>query len=1068
MKLTKLLHKSDYVGARNNPENYQVEIQSTSKPLIPMNIKETVDLYEQYTTEYGACDKYRLTLTIKPYCSNVLFNASTEIEKTIDNGNSITVVSPTNSVDVGAIGGFTNVFGRNDTGLFRDYMVSNTEYSSPETGFIYHPGYDIFDNHTLRNLSFRPVMHCYTTSSSNREIFNTARDVMRNIDGREIKFWPRMSVEDGETVKINKHIYEHSNLLSFSDGSAIEANLRSENGWYGFYNASSIRQRYETKEGSGIYVNHIFSHTINNVGNCEFVDMYPDRTLFSLIPKVNKHRNRIERNWDVFLTYPWKNFYNHNLVKNVKTLDNERTGDGNTNGLAVMKVIRKKANTNRYYVFFRTFTKHGLNLNDKIVVYLSKNVGRTYNRLNRTYNVDYLGDINGNNKEYVFGISERSLLNDLFTDTIEDIFYDEVTQTAGCQTISGAMTDVPENNESPQTIEQNLYVLSEIQQPLYFDFNTYDEMPQTVRSNSNEHIRVWNGGYRKYKFNGDQYELTLMEGEFGDWNTYTDLPNEFTFNLIRVKTYDYYDKEQHFLHLKKVDDLYINVNDTINSVFYGNEDEAKWCVRIVRQAKGYDCQYYFRKFRKLPNFKYASEPLSASDSENEIKFLEYIEKNASNENGNMLNFESENYKLAFAKTLYGDDVMQITYLDSITIGKLKDNLGRPLTEIYATIVKRNKGYKLWYPDYGDVGDYSNPEIEYSHCFGSLTTGVEFGSSEEDYLFFTREYNGLMSSISNIHRNPVSGKETAPMTVEDWDDENIEKEITETDDVFYGDVVEYSPAESIEHVLSPCCFRFNTGQRERGSDEQYGIKYHELLYDDYDPDRDVQPERGFFVEDYEYVDAVKRREGYYYNPHTRIQLKRFSNEVKQGTHKRIIVKKATPLQAKSMLIKITTRTAHSLGVGQQLYIINNGIWWHTVVSDVIDMFTFTINPIPKNETELNGNVYVDWIKVCNGLNDGTYQLHKVNKDIPSYAKMLNNNLFVWRNIEGPADFTENDELHFPMSNNALYVDVLIDLILRRQDPEGRNGLLYNGSCPDVVGRIQKESNYEYVPEIENQC
>lgn len=1064
MNKTRLLHKAKYSGARNNPENVQVNIESTSKPIVPMNIKETVDLYEQYMSEYSECDKYRLTLTIKPYCSNILFNAATEIEKTTVRYNNVTVSVPTNISEV-SIDSMLDIYGKKNS-LTRDYMVSNTEYSSPDTGFVYHPGYDIFDNHTLRNTSFRPVIYCRTINDESRSIFNTISDVMRNINGTPIEFWPRMSVEDGYTEKKYKHIYEHSNLLSFSDGSSIDANLRSENGWYGFYNASSIEQRVERKAGTDEYSEHVFSHTINNAGNCEFIDMYPDRTLFSLIPKVNKSRNRIEKNWDVFLTYPWKNFTNHNVVKNVKKLNLNGRADGNTNALAVMTVERRKASTNREYVFFRTFTKHGLSVNDKISVFLSKNTGGTYEKLERTYVVDYLGDVDGNYKEYIFGISEHALLDDLFSGEIENIFYSVYQQTVGdCPTVSGQLTEVPDVSTAGQIIQQWYYTPKSPQQtlPQYHDFQTFDEMPQTINVNSVSDIRVWNGEYTKYEYNGSGYVVTQVDGEFGDWNTYTDLPSSYTFNLIRVKQYTYYEKRSR--HLKQKSG---SISDLINEKFYGNEEGATWCLRIIRQAKGYDCQYYIRKFRKLPNLKYASEPLSSAESTNEVKLLEYFENNACDEFGNMIPFESEEYKLAFAKTIYGDDVMQMTYLDSFTLGELKDNLGRPLTEIYATIVKRNKGYKLWYSDDVDNINYSDSEIEYSHCFGSVTTGIEYIDTDDDLNQFIRNYKGVMSSVGHIHRNPLSNGEVQPLTVEDWDDDNIEKEITENDDEFFGDVVEYSPAEAMERVLSPCCFRFNTAQRELGEEEQYGIVYHEIIYDDYDPNRTEEPTSGFHAAEYEMVGAVKRKEGYYYNPHTRIQLKRFSDSVNQAAHRRVLIKKATPLQSKAMFIKVSTKTMHGLGVGQPIYLCNNGVWWNNTVSDVIDAYTFTLNPVPKDDTSLNGCLYVDWIEVCNGLNDGTYQIRAVNSDIPSYAKPLNENLFVWRRVEYGADFSETDELHFPMSNNALYVDVLADLILKRQDPDGKNGLIYVGDCPDRPGRIRRTSNYEYVPETENQC
>lgn len=35
----------------------------------------------------------------------------------------------------------------------RQQMIMNTEYSKDNIGFIYHPGYDFFTNHLLRNFN---------------------------------------------------------------------------------------------------------------------------------------------------------------------------------------------------------------------------------------------------------------------------------------------------------------------------------------------------------------------------------------------------------------------------------------------------------------------------------------------------------------------------------------------------------------------------------------------------------------------------------------------------------------------------------------------------------------------------------------------------------------------------------------------------------------------------------------------------------------------------------------------------------------------------------------------------
>ena len=43
---------------------------------------------------------------------------------------------------------------------------------------------------------------------------------------------------------------------------------------------------------------------INNRKPCDFIDMYPTRDLFYFDPKYNPYRQRLEKNWHYFLSYP--------------------------------------------------------------------------------------------------------------------------------------------------------------------------------------------------------------------------------------------------------------------------------------------------------------------------------------------------------------------------------------------------------------------------------------------------------------------------------------------------------------------------------------------------------------------------------------------------------------------------------------------------------------------------------------------------------------------------------------------------------------------------------------------
>ena len=1096
-----LLGKKITLGGRNHTNTIPLEISTTSKPLVRKDIKETVDLLEIYREEYSKCHDYRITLTLHPYCTNVLYNVCTEIVK--DEGSSTcNVVSDSNGTSFAS----NDVYGKT-TNVKRAYMVSNTEYSSPDIDYTYYPGNDIFDNHTLRNLSFRQVIGVNDGLLNNdpdiRKVFNTTADYLRTKDGKVITFFPRFSINDVENnKKMAMHIYEHANLLSFIDGSSEQANLYVDNGWYGFKNASSIDSNLQILHSSNqvglLEREHDFSHTINNVENCDFIQMFPDKTRYSFIPHYNTFRKRFEKNWDVFLTYPWKNFYNHNLVMNVKVYNSSETGDGNTKALLVFRLLRTQLSNNRKTMLFRGFCKHGLSVNDKVVIYFSRNYGKTYKKLPKEYTVDYLGNIDGSNKEYFFGISSKNLVNDLFEGFIESSFYNTYTGAIPLNhvEVSSQINDVPDNY-SDEIIQIFKYVqTSNPSSYPYTSENTFDAIPKTINQLSPQEIRVWNNNYEYMEW--DVVEETYIAKEtpneqtaYSQNNTFTDVPNTHLMNCIRIKQYNYYIKNSNnYFKMKNMD-----VDEYINEKFATGE----FCVRFAKIVNGVECEYYIRQFRKVPNFKFSSEQLSLDVATNNAAFLRFVENNATEDDGTMTLFDSDTYRLAFSKTIYGDDVAQVTFLDNVNIENLVDNLGRPLTEIYATVVKRNKGYKEWYvhEDY-QVPNYGSEDIEYSRCFGSLISGLEYLDLDDDFDVNENTWNmkRFMSSVSSIYR---SGGKNSTLSLEEWDTTDEETEITEANNVFFGDVVEYNRVKCQETVLSDVCFRFNTAQREVGqeaSNQDFNFTYHTLQYDDYDPadpsEGRTQPFRVVECRQWgvtqEEIDSennpstllvekgepttIIRHEGYFYKPHTRIPLLRFGNKVFQASHRTLQVKKCEPLQADGMYIKVTTTTRHGLGGGTVMFVAQGDEWVSTTIAYVIDGYSFAMNTIKKSDSERNGTPYIDWVSLCVGVSDGSIKLRVKNSDIPLYATRIDENIFVWREVVNPGDLPENDDYKFPFSNQSFYVDCAVNLYLRRQDPDGLNGLHYygneNGNIPDIDGEMLKTPNNEYKTEKEFVC
>ena len=109
-----------------------------------------------------------------------------------------------------------------------------------------------------------------------------------------------------------------------------------------------------------------------------------------------------------------------------------------------------------------------------------------------------------------------------------------------------------------------------------------------------------------------------------------------------------------------------------------------------------------------------------------------------------------------------------------------------------------------------------------------------------------------------------------------------------------------------------------------------------------------------------------------------------------------------------------------------------------------------------------------------LNNGSYQIKRVNNNIPNNATELKNGTYLWRPVINSWDIANTDtELKdLVFTNNCFYIDKSINIYLKRQDPEDINNLYYKdseGIVSDIVGNvIYEENNEEYKPETEALC
>lgn len=1003
--------ETNSVNSINVDNNINTTIMHTSRPMPFDSTTTTINSYEVFMDEANASDKYRLILKVNPYCTNVLFNQCTEIVKD-EGSDDVKAMLDSNTTSC------SDAYGKR-SGIKRMDAVYNTEYSREKVGYDYHLGYDIFDNHILRNRSYAFVNYKDPNDDNNREVFNTLADFARDNNGNTIETYPRYFNEQNSqffnTNPVDKHVYKMGDILSFYNLDSVNDNLREDNGWYGFKNTNVIEGVTPNDEPMDI------NRVVNSRGNCDFMDMYPDRTLFSFTPKYNPYRRRDERNWEVILTYPYRNSYEHNVVEYYHDkFGNIVEPENRTNGLLVASCKQKIGANGNDVVLFRTFAKHGLSVNDNVQIsYLSDN-DTTYTTLPNTYRVTNTGDIKGNNHEYFFYLSDYNFINDLFSDRILDTFYQHIGYPADPVMLGCPPTTIP-SDDAPTILLYRYIIEGEpTSEPLHQVLPYLPTNVTPISSPLGVSIRNDDDTYTNYFLNTNGEGYAPGKGDAS--------PSQIL-----------------------------------------NEELSKMELRVSRVYKGKKSDYYVRIFRKLPNWKYSNEKLTEYVSEHSGLMDAFIQRNSCDEHGAPILFDYNNTSIGFSNTIYNDTVAQYIFTDSIDVENLKDNRTRPLSEFFVTILKNNKGFREWYGLEGIERDLNSENVEYSHCFAKLLSGFNYLSLRSDTALWGEKNElsdvGILTD-KDILDTSIYG---VPRTANEW--VGLSSDITIDDDEFVGDICEWNDYECVERVLEKACYRFNTAQREYGKDlgNDFEFTGHELVSDDYDVNTG-----GFNVTIYKPTnlggDMLTKVEGYYYNPHYDIPIKKFGNIVRQDSHTLLTVKNATPVQADGIFIKLTTYGKNKVTTADSVYLCDDtsNLWYLNDVVYVDSDNTFTINVIPRDIEMAEGKPYMDWITTCTQINSGILKVRVRNSKIPQYASKVGVNTFLWRDLLSNVG---SDALSYPFANGHNYIEHTINFFLKRQDPYGYNGLYdvsrydnnypANDVFPDVEGTkpIQETLSYD---------
>ena len=512
--------------------------------------------------------------------------------------------------------------------------------------------------------------------------------------------------------------------------------------------------------------------------------------------------------------------------------------------------------------------------------------------------------------------------------------------------------------------------------------------------------------------------------------------NEFSIRVRGVG--DKAGKNKAYYFYVSYDDLFNEIGGVFDNEIHMECVEIPQNIYVRRVVDGVSCKYYVRKFKRL-------SPNKLSSTIN---------------------------KVAFSRTIYNDNIAQIIFDENINVEGLKDNLGRDVSEVYLTFIKNNSGYKEYYHE----GETKN--ISFSHCFGRLTSGFNFETNEDEVLITNpqssvsnnnfRDYN--VRSLYNLDNfDTISNGFLKNMGFKFAPPKNIETEITVSDDEFYGDFVEFSPAEYRETVLEDVYHRFNTAQRETRIDgdgfpcDFSCFKYDEIVYDDYDfkNDEELIAESADFtvrINDnglrdnpdlYGHEDSPRDNifpEGYFYKPHHRVVLNEFSEILKSNND---TVLSVNPI-------------VNDYGI-YGFYYVDTAIPYYLTSSDKIKVVyedgsysEYYVHQKSKG----NRIVFQDAIKTPEKVKTNVKYIYYCNTDIPEYAYYVDKGVgkYVWREISKDSELPLSSEIYNrTYANGALYVNTNINLYVRRQDPYGIYGLKYTREQSGLMVNYQVDGS-----------
>jgi hypothetical protein len=236
--------------------------------------------------------------------------------------------------------------------------------------------------------------------------------------------------------------------------------------------------------------------------------------------------------------------------------------------------------------------------------------------------------------------------------------------------------------------------------------------------------------------------------------------------------------------------------------------------RIKKIVNGAESEYYFRKFRKI-----------------KTRATAVIETD-----------DYETYQVGFSENFFNDQIIQYVFNEDIDVSDLTDNLGRPLSEIYLTIVKTDS----------------------NQLFGKVSSGIETPFINRLNSSNINTYLQDIPAINKIHNGgllPFPTHTPLESNVKITDNDGLPNNID-----YYGDLVEYNVETLNEIILATVSHRFNTINRETPATISYVLTT--------PIDVNGQPT-------YAQTNLGPRQEGYHYQAHHQIKIRQLSNYIEEG-------------------------------------------------------------------------------------------------------------------------------------------------------------------------------------------